>query len=294
MAYSMTGFGQFELTDGQHTVSVELKSVNHRFLDIAMKLPRQYSALEEPIRKVISERLTRGHIDVYLVIKSITPRPKAIQIDTELALGYRNALQGLSEAVGIALNPGRFFDVLVKNPDILRVEDVPEDVSTLVDSVSSAVSGALDKLVEMRTAEGVSLVNDLKGRIQVLRGLVAAIEDRAPNVVDDYRKRLNDRLSEILGDIQVDPNRLAAEVALFSDRASITEELVRLASHFDQFEQAMESVGSMGRRLDFLVQEMFREVNTIGSKANDLVISSHVVSAKTELEKVREQVQNIE
>jgi uncharacterized protein (TIGR00255 family) len=294
MVRSMTGFGRREVTDDHYAVTVELKSVNHRFLDVSVRLPRQFSALEEPIRKVVSARLTRGHIDAHLAVRTVGLMPRAVQVDIDLAAGYVSAISRMAESLGLPAEPARILELLTRLPDVLKAEEAADDLGELSALAAAAAAGAADELVAMRETEGQALVSDLLQRLDVVDVCVAAVEARSPGVVDDYRQRLTDRIAELVGEPQVDSGRLALEIAMFADKASIAEETVRLSSHMAQFRDTLAGDGPVGRRLDFLTQEMFREVNTIGSKANDIEIASQVVVAKTELEKIREQVQNIE
>ncbi len=292
MAYSMTGFGRGETSGQGYHFSIEMKSVNHRFSEIVVKLPRYLNVLEESIRKVIQERVNRGRIEVYVNVKETEEKKRLVKVDKELTLSYDNSLKELAQS----LNTAYITDIyrLVSLPEVLSVEDEEVDTEALWPVVESAVRTALDQLLQMRGAEGERLLKDLEDRVNYLYSFTEQVEERASEVVSEYQDRLKERLSVLLGDTSIDETRFTMEVALLADRASIVEEIVRLKSHLDEFNKTLQSSDSIGRKLDFLVQEMNREINTIGSKANDLIISRLVVEAKSELEKIREQIQNIE
>ncbi|NLI90717.1 MAG: YicC family protein [Peptococcaceae bacterium] len=292
MANSMTGFGRGETRGHGYSFSIEMKSVNHRFLEVVVKLPRYLNVLEENVRKIIQERVSRGRIEVYINTKETEEKKRLVKVDKELTLSYDNSLKELAQL----LNSAYITDIyrLVALPEILTVEEEETDAEVLWPFLEAAVLAALQQLVQMRRDEGERLLRDLRNRIGYLRDLTKKVEERAPEVVVEYQEKLKERLSSLLADTTLDESRLAMEVALLADRASITEELVRMGSHLDEFEKTLQSSESIGRKLDFLVQEMNREINTIGSKANDLVISRIVVEGKSELEKIREQIQNIE
>ncbi|MGI6150728.1 MAG: YicC/YloC family endoribonuclease [Christensenellales bacterium] len=292
MANSMTGFGRAVSSRDGRELTVELKSVNHRFLDISVRLPRSVSFVEDAIRKVLAEKLSRGHVDVFVNYKNTRSDARTVSVDKNLLLAYLRAGEEAAEATGLPWD--MTLSTALRHPDVLTVTEAEEDQQSLVEMAAEAASAAADELVRMRQEEGGRLCADLSKRGESLKALIARIAERAPLVVADYQKRLHERIAELLGDASVDESRLAMEVALFADRASITEELVRLTSHLDQMEQMLSSKEATGRKLDFLVQEMNREINTIGSKASDLEIANLVIAGKAEIEKIREQVQNIE
>ncbi|HWI65909.1 MAG TPA: YicC/YloC family endoribonuclease [Symbiobacteriaceae bacterium] len=289
---SMTGFGRGEAGGDLGRIVVEMKAVNHRFSEVVFRMPRQFNALEEPARKLVQARVSRGRVDVF-VSWTAAAKARGVQVDKELAIAYYNALTELGGEIGSKTELS--LDTLARLPDVLKVEDSEVTADDLWPAFESAVAGAVDNLLAMREREGANLAQDLLARIAHIEDLGRAVSTRAPQVVDEYRTRLTRRLEDLLGQSNVvDPQRLAQEVALFADRSDITEEIQRLSSHISQFRATLESGDAVGRKLDFLVQEIGREINTIGSKANDATITNHVVEAKSELEKVREQVQNIE
>ena len=295
MASSMTGFGRGEAFDTDRRVSVEIKSVNNRYSDIQIRIPRILAPLENRIREEIGRQAARGKIDVFVNYEDKNPNAYKVSLDTGLALAYAKALREIAAAADVpdALNASvisRFSDVLHAEP--AQVE--PEQVWQLL---QQALQQALSALVQMRRQEGERLVSDLMQRTASLAGIRGEIIERAPLVLADYRQRLQNRIEELLGDRAgelFDEQRLAGEVAIFADKCSIDEELVRLDSHLKQLSGILQADEPVGKKLDFLVQEINREINTIGSKANDLELINRVVIMKSELEKIREQIQNLE
>ena len=292
MIRSMTGFGRGEAQDTVKKFTVEMKSVNHRFSEIVIRMPKFYSPLEDRIRKVIQQEVARGRVDVFVSYEQIGTKKKQIQVDKELAMAYSNALRELEGALGQSGN----IDLkdIAAFPDVLKVEETEDDLDQIWNTLKVAVEQAAGQLAEMRQVEGDKLKKDFLHRVDLIGQINEDIKARSPKVVDEYRERLQSRIKDLLGDMQLDESRLANEVAFFADRCSITEENVRLKSHLDQIKESLESNEAVGRKLDFLVQELYREINTIGSKANDLEIGALVITVKSEVEKIREQVQNIE
>jgi uncharacterized protein (TIGR00255 family) len=292
MIRSMTGFGRGEATGVYGRLVVEIKSVNHRFSEVVFRMPRAFMALEEQARKLILAQVSRGRVEVFLTWEP-NQAAKGVQVDKELALAYYNALKALGEEIGS--NQAISLDQLAKLPDVLRVEEGSLEPEALWPVLEAALTEAVARLVQMREREGEGLKTDLVARLETLAQLRSQIAERTPLVVAEYKARLEKRLEELLPkNAVVDPIRLAQEVALFADRADISEEMQRLGAHIQAFQKDLNVDEPVGRRLDFLVQEMGREVNTTGSKGNDALIANLVVAAKTELEKIREQVQNIE
>jgi uncharacterized protein (TIGR00255 family) len=289
---SMTGFGQGEAADAGYAVQVEIKSVNHRYLDLFFRIPKQYSQLEETLRTVITGRLARGRVEVTLSVEEFGDQERIVQINNALLKGYLQALRTIQSELG-SEDKIQLSDILVL-PGLLEVDEPPLDWDNLQQLVAQAANAALDGLEAMREAEGRRLCADLEEKLLQVEKLRADVAGIAPQVVVDYRKRLRERLGELLDGTTLTEERFLGEVAIFADRCSIDEELVRLASHIQEFKETLKSHASVGRKLDFLIQEMNREVNTIGSKANNVHIAASVVSIKSELEKIREQVQNIE
>ncbi|MGI6119462.1 MAG: YicC/YloC family endoribonuclease [Desulfosporosinus sp.] len=292
MSKSMTGFGRGEASKNGYQVSIELKSVNHRFLEIVVRSARNFSSLEDRIRKILQEKFQRGRIEVYLNVVETEERKRLVKVDNDLALSYDKVLKDLSLVLHTTYETDIYH--LVTLPEVLSVIELEIDLDIIWEACAEALRIASDSLSQMRRIEGEKLTLDLFHRIDLITEYLQQIAERAPFVVIDYQERLRDRIQTLLGEVELDETRLANEVAYFADRASITEELVRFDSHLAQGRAALRSNEAVGRRLDFLVQEMNREINTIGSKANDLIIGQQVVSVKSELEKVREQIQNLE
>lgn len=288
----MTGYGSAVYEDAERRIRCEARSVNHRYLDISIRLPRGYMALEDRMRRVVSERIARGRIEIFVSVEEFSGKRRTMSLDTDLLRNYIDVIQ---EARKVADLEGRLsVDTLVNLPDIIRVTEEEVDVETVWPSFEMALQSTLDKLVEMRRSEGERLTSDISARIRWIDGALQQIAQRAPEVVQLYHQRLQRRVAEWRHDISIDAERLAAEVVLFAERADISEEIVRARSHVQEFLASCESGSAVGRKLDFLLQELNREVNTIGSKANDTEISNCVVAIKSEIEKVREQVQNVE
>ena len=289
---SMTGFGRSEIIKNNHKVSIEIKTVNNRFLDINPRMPRTLLYLEESVRSEIKNKLTRGRVDLYINYDTVGESKKTLSVDTGLVKAYLEAAKQIKEVSGLEDEISVFS--LMKMPDVIKYEDAPVDEDEIKEVLMEALGAALNELVEARDVEGKRMVKDLLMRIELLRGILAKIEEREPLVVEEYKAKLRDRLETLLKDTDLDENRFNTEVLYFADRASITEEIVRLKSHFDQCELILKSDTAQGRNLDFLIQEMNREFNTIGSKSSDVTITNGVLAAKGEVEKIREQIQNIE
>jgi uncharacterized protein (TIGR00255 family) len=289
----MTGFGSATAEVAGGRLAVEIRSVNHRFSEVLIRMPRDLAALEDRARAVVQERVRRGRVDVVITRDEGARRPKAVRADAELAQAYARALRELAGIIGAGGEVT--VDQIASMPDVLRVEDERPDLESLWRTLEGGVRSAADQLVVMRVAEGERLGADLVARIAELERLAEAVAARSGDVVRAHRDRLQSRIAELLGEIPVDPARIASEVALFADRSDISEEVTRLRSHLAQFRQTVTSEdGAVGRKLDFVLQEMGRETNTIGSKANDLEITRAIIEMKSALESLREQVQNVE
>ena len=288
---SMTGYGRCHIEEDGREMTVEVKSVNHRFLDISYRLSRTLSFLDDAVRKGVGARLARGHVDVFVSYANHRQDAKEVRVDTALALAYKKAVGELSAALG------RESDLPLSDytrlPDVLTVQEKEEDQQTVRALFERALCGALDGLVTMREQEGERMRADILEKIGNIERIRDRVAERAPLVVAEYRDKLHQRIAA-LTEGEIDEARLITEVAIFADRAAIDEELVRLLSHAAAIRAAAEMTESVGRKLDFLVQELNREVNTIGSKASDTMIAQAVVEAKGEIEKLREQVQNVE
>ena len=289
---SMTGYGKGEYIEGGLELTVEIKTVNNRYLDVSVKSPRIFAAYEDVIRTTVRKKLTRGHADVFVSLKDKRERPTALSVDLALAKAYISAAQALK-----AENPELPDDItlssVLRYPDVLKQEDTPTLDEELTKALDVALNAALDKLNEMRAVEGQKLKEDMLSRVATIENLVAEISARAPQIAQEYREKLMARVKEYLDGAQIDESRLLTEVAVFTDKSNIDEELTRLRSHIEQFRSIAEE-GIVGRKLDFLVQEFNREANTTCSKSNDVTITRAGLALKNEIEKIREQVQNLE
>jgi len=293
MIKSMTGFGRGDSQVGDKCFQVELKSVNHRYMDVSIKLPKKFTYLEENIRKVIKSHIQRGRIEAYITYESVGESDVNVAVDMPLAKEYLKALLKIEEELSVESDITT--SLIARFPDVIKVEKKEENEDEVWKCLEEALNNALVQLVTMRGDEGDKLQLDLLKRLNKTRDFVAQVRERSPIIIQEYRQKLIERIKEILDeDFSLDDSRVAAEVALFADKSNITEEIVRLYSHIDQFKSTLEEEDAIGRKLDFLLQEMNREVNTIGSKANDLTIANLVINIKSEFEKMREQVQNIE
>jgi uncharacterized protein (TIGR00255 family) len=289
----MTGYGRGEALTGNKKFTIELRAVNHRYSEVVLRLPRFLIVLEDRMRRRIQSYVPRGRVDVYLTIEDGTERNRTVKVDKKLALAYYGAITDIQKDLGLS---GQIsVEHIIAQPEVFSPEETRDNPEEWWPALEQALTAACDDLVGMREAEGASLRSDLEARLDRLGTLSTGIRERAPEVVNAYQARLTQRIQELIRDIDIDRVRLAQEVAYFAERCDIAEELVRLDSHFAQVRACLNGSGEpVGRRLDFLAQEMFREINTIGSKAQDEVIMALVVEFKSELEKTREQIQNIE
>lgn len=292
MAKSMTGYGRYEYQDKDMSMTVELKSVNHRYCDVYIRMPRQLSCFEDRIRSLITGSVSRGKVDVFVNWEAHGEGAKEVILNEDLARAYFDAMAKLAGNLG--LRDEISVSTLARFPEIMRVENKEEDEESIWSVMQGVVRSAVEKLVSMRETEGEKLRNSLLDICMKIESYLTQLEERAPMVVVEYKEKLLSRLEQLLESKPVDEMRIAMEVAVFADKCCIDEELVRLKSHVGQFRHIIKMDGPIGKKLDFLIQEMNREVNTIGSKANDLEITKLVVELKSEIEKVREQVQNIE
>ena len=288
---SMTGYGRAAREAEGRQMTVELKSVNHRFLDLSFRMPRNLMFLEEAARKAISARLNRGHVDVFVTYKNLRTDAKTVAVDRALFDAYAAALEGVADA---GLRDDRSLMSVARLPDVLVVSEAEEDREAVTALMLETVGEALDQLVAMREREGEAMKRDLSEKVEAIERMTEAVEARYPETVNAYRERLRAAVQELLGDAEVDENRLLTEVALMADRSAIAEETVRLKSHVAQLRKLFEAKEPIGRRIDFIVQELNREVNTISSKSQDIPITRLAVDMKAEIEKLREQLQNIE
>jgi uncharacterized protein (TIGR00255 family) len=292
MIKSMTGFGSQVISQDGYQISCEVRGVNHRYFDINIRTSRRYNVLEDRLKEEVKKYVTRGRIEISINIEKTGDCERTIKVDNALVMAYYNSLKDLAEKLNISQNI-KIID-LFKLPEVFSLEDVKEDIDLLWSVVQKAVSEAMLGFTEMRTREGCNLAKDISRRSDMVLAMVEQLEKRSPIVSMEYREKLRNRLSEYIPGDMVDEQRILQEVAIFTDKASVTEELVRLRSHLNQLEYLLQSNEAVGRKCDFLVQEMFREINTVGSKSNDLEMNKIVVEVKSELEKIREQLQNIE
>lgn len=292
MVRSMTGYGRCETIVDGRAVTVEIKSVNHRYFEFSCRTTRGYSFLEEKMKSYLQGKIARGKVDAYISIEALESAQAQVTVNYPLAAGYVKALRELADTYG--LRDDISVSTVARYSDIFSVHKAPEDEEAVWNSVRQAADEALDCFLHMRETEGERLKADVLGRAETIIQLVAAIEGRSPETVMEYQERLRQKIQELLGDTTVDEQRLLTETAIFADKVAVAEETVRLRSHFQQMEEMMESQEPIGRKLDFLVQEMNREANTIGSKTVDSQIAYLVVDIKAEIEKIREQIQNIE
>ena len=292
MIKSMTGYGKGDAVSQQGSFTVEIRSVNHRYGEVSVRMPRPFLSQENEIKRLASTVLKRGKIDVTVQWEEASGVESIPQVNRELAAGYCEAFRQLSGELGL---PGEVpLALILSQKGVLRDSGTAIDETELLPQLTEAVRSAVSAIDGMRTREGEALAADLLARRGQVAEWVEQIRVRTPLMVAEYQQKLTARLEQLLGDVELDPARLAQEVALLADRCDITEELVRLGSHFAQFDEALRMKEPVGRKLDFLMQEMNREVNTIGSKANDAAIASLVIQVKAEMEKMREQVQNVE
>ncbi len=289
---SMTGYGKGVAALDGRELTVELKSVNHRFLDVSMRLPRVLSCIEDTLRQTIAARLSRGHVDVFVNYRNTRSDAKTVRVDEALLSAYVSAAKAANES--LALRDDLTLSNVLRLPDVTEIIPADEDADALIALAKEAADLALDALIEMRIAEGERLRAALDAGVNTMDAFREEILARAPFVAEDYRKKLTERIESVLSDAEIDRARLATEIALFADRCCIDEELVRLKSHIAQFRTYLDAAEPVGRNMDFIVQEMNRECNTIGSKANDAALTKSVLGCKAEIEKLREQIQNVE
>lgn len=289
---SMTGYGRSrQVLDGRE-ITVEIRSVNHRYLEYSARIPRMYGYLEEKLKAFLQSSVSRGKVEVTVTIQNLTGGDTVVQINQALAKGYLDAMRSQAEYLG--LKDDLTLSTLTRFNDVFTLQKLEEDQQVIWNSVQQVARQALDQFLEMRRREGERLKLDLLQKLGLLNGHVAAVEEQSPKTVAAYRERLLQKMEELLADRCIDQQRILLEAGLYAEKIAVDEETVRLKSHLEQFAQMMEQSGPVGRKLDFLVQEINRETNTIGSKAQDLAVTRRVVEMKSEIEKIREQIQNIE
>ena len=289
---SMTGYGRGEAVVHGRTITVEVRSVNNRYLDCTVKLPRVYVFAEDAIKAGVQGHISRGKVDVFVTIGPSEKGDVAISVNKPMADGYYAALCQLRDSYG--LRDDISVSLLSRFPDVFLVEKTQEDVEAMSADICSVLELALADFDAMRSREGEKLYQDVLRRADTIEGLTARVEERSPGIVADYRARLTAKLNEVLQNTQIDESRILTEAAIYADKVAVDEETVRLRSHLSQLRHMLEQGGAVGRKLDFLIQEFNREANTIGSKCNDIETAGYVVDIKAEIEKIREQIQNME
>lgn len=294
MIRSMTGFGRCQTALNGREISVEIKSVNHRYFEFSARTPRGYGFLDDKLKSFVNSRVTRGKVDVFVSITAFDEAPAEISVNHQLVSGYLNAMKEISDTYGLE-NDVKVTDIS-RFPDVFTIHKAEEDEEQIVSDVLSATEIALHSFIAMREAEGERMKADILSRANTILEYVAKVEERSPQTVCDYESRLMDKIRQTLDDseVKIDEQRVLTEVAVFSDKVAVAEETVRLRSHFDQLVKFLEYDEPVGRKIDFIIQEMNREANTIGSKVQDAQLAHIVVDIKGEIEKIREQVQNIE
>ncbi len=293
MVRSMTGFGRGTFSDSGKEFTVEVKSVNHRYIDFYIKLPRQIAFLEERVREIVSKSIFRGKVDIFISFEDRSQDSKSVTLDEALADAYIQAIEKLKEKYNLADDIS--VSLVSRLPDVLRIEKNEDDEEQLWKVLYNALEAAISSLIQMREKEGNELRESLLQKADNMQDIIKHISERSPEVVSEYKLKLENRIKDLLNQQTIDENRIAMEVAIFADRCSIDEELVRLGSHLSQLRDILSiQQQPVGRKLDFLVQEINREINTIGSKSNDIIITKNVLELKSETEKIREQIQNIE
>ena len=292
MIKSMTGYGKSEQTIDSLNVTVEIKSVNHRYFEFSARVPREYGFLEEKLKKYCNSLITRGKVECYVSVEDLEEREMEVNVNETLAAGYVKALKELSERFGLKDDISAV--TLSRYPDVITLHKASEDEERIWNAVKTVAETAVSKFIEMRETEGSKLRGDILSRADYIIECVEFIEGRSPETVREYNEKLKQRMKELLGDAAVDEQRLLNEAAIYADKIAVDEETVRLRSHISQLREFMNSSEAIGRKLDFLVQEINREANTIGSKAQDVDIAKKVIAIKAEVEKIREQVQNLE
>lgn len=292
MMKSMTGFGRCEITEGERKFTVELKGVNHRYLDVNIRMPKKLNFFDAAIRGLLKQYAQRGKVDIFITYEDMSKNQAALKYNPSLAEEYLKYFKQMEET--FSLDNDIRVSTLSRCPEVLTMEEQSEDEEELWNGLKKALEGAFSQFVETRVVEGEHLKKDIYAKLDELFALVEAVEKRSPEILVEYRTKLETKVKELLDDVQIDESRLAAEVILFADKICTDEETVRLKSHIEHMRATLESGDGIGRKLDFIAQEMNREANTILSKANDIEVSNHAIDLKTGIEKIREQIQNIE
>ncbi len=292
MIKSMTGFGRCEMEEHQRRITVEMKAVNHRYLDLSIKMPKKFNPFEAQIRNVLKEYIERGKVDFYITCEELGEDNLQIRYNKAVAAEYLQYLRQMAEEFG--LEDDVRVSTLSRFPEVFSMEDMKADEEEIWQDLEKVIRGAAEAFVESREREGEALKTDLLDKLKNMQESVAQIEARSPQVIAEYREKLAAKVRELVGDVQIDESRLMMEVTVFADKICVDEEMVRLKSHINAMTQELQKGGSVGRKLDFIAQEMNREANTTLSKANDLITSDAAIDLKTGIEKIREQIQNLE
>lgn len=292
MIKSMTGFGRYEVSEADHKFTVEMKAVNHRYLDMNIKIPRKLNFFESSIRGLLRQYIERGKVDVYITYEDYTENTVCVRYNRDVAAAYMKYLTQMAEE--FSLENDIRVSALSRYPEVFTMEEQGPDEKELWKGLEKTLRGAAENFVQTRIAEGANLRDDLVGKLDRMLVHVDFITERSPLIISRYKEKLREKIQELLEDTRVEEPRILTEVTIFADKVCVDEELVRLRSHISQTKEALAVGGSVGRKLDFIAQEMNREANTILSKANDLEVSGHAIGLKTEIEKIREQIQNIE
>lgn len=292
MIKSMTGFGRCELSEGQRKIVVEMKSVNHRYLEAGIKMPKKLNVFEARMRDLLKKYAQRGKIDIFITYEDLTENKVNLKYNREIAVEYMQVLDDMSQQFG--LKNDVTVALLSRYPEVITMEEASTDEEELWHFIEKALSAAFEQFVSTRIIEGENLKKDLLEKLDNMEELVTYIESRGPEMMQEYRTKLETKVAELLGDTQIDESRIATELVIYADKICVDEETVRLRSHIAHARQCLNEEGGVGRKLDFIAQEMNREANTILSKANDITISNRAIDLKTEIEKIREQIQNIE
>ena len=292
MIRSMTGFGRCEVSEAERKFTVEMKGVNHRYLDVNMRMPKKLNFFETAIRNRLKDYVQRGKVDIFITYEDLSEEQVSLKYNHALAAEYLKYFKQMQVEFGINGDVNAYS--LSRCPEVLTMEEQDVNEEELWNGLQKALDGACRQFVETRTKEGEQLKQDIIGKLDGMLETVALIEERSPQIVTEYREKLETKVRELLADTQIDESRMASEIVLFADKICTDEEVVRLKSHIKHMKDTLEAAEGIGRKLDFIAQEMNREANTILSKANDLTVSNHAITLKTEIEKVREQIQNIE
>lgn len=292
MVRSMTGYGRYQQIVGNRDILVEIRSVNYRYFEFSCRIPRNMGYLEEKLKRLIKENVSRGKIEVLVTINNVDGKDETISVNMGVAQGYIDALRSANDT--FKLPDDLTLSQLSRFPDVFTVIKTIDDENEIWDAVKLVAEKSLEKFVAMKSIEGEKMFKDVLSKLDTIESMVGVVEVASPQTIENYRKRLYDKLSEVLESKDIDESRIVTECALLSEKLAVDEETVRLRSHISQFRELLNSNEPVGRKLDFLIQEMNREVNTTGSKAQDITITKTVVDMKSELEKIREQIQNIE